>query len=84
MADTLFGLRIGDYLIWKGIKPESPDGSSKMIGRVMKIHENRLGKEVREKLGISIKGEPSAVIELENGVLTDLDSETDFERVEVQ
>jgi hypothetical protein len=31
-----------------------------------------------------MRGEPYAVIELENGVLTDLDSDTEFERVEVQ
>ena len=80
MTDSIFGLKVGDYILWKG--PDSD--SAEMIGKVVKIHENKLGKQVREKLGIPISGEPYAVVELENGVLTDLDSETEFERVEVQ
>ncbi|HUV12070.1 MAG TPA: hypothetical protein VMY18_00435 [Acidobacteriota bacterium] len=80
MADSVFGLKIGDYILWKG-----PDtDSAELIGKVARIHQNRLGKQVKKTLGIPISGEPYAVIELENGVLTDLDSETDFERVEVQ
>jgi len=84
MVDSVLGLKVGDYLLWKGPYSDSAENFPQMIGKVVRIHENRLGKEVREKLGIPIKGEPYAVIELENGVLTDLESETNFEKVEVQ
>ena len=79
MTNSILGLKVGDYILWKG--PDSD--SSELIGKVVRIHQNRLGKEVKEKLGIPISSEPYAVIELENGILTDLDGEGEFERVEV-
>ena len=79
MADSVLGLKAGDYVLWKG----PVEDSAEMIGKVIRIHQNRLGKQVREKLGIPTKGEPYAVIELENGVLTDLDSEAEFERIQL-
>jgi hypothetical protein len=83
MAASVFGLIIGEHVLWKGPDSDSAEGYPELIGKVVKIHENRLGKEVREKLGIPIKGGPYAVVELENGVLTDLDSEADFERTQL-
>jgi len=47
MTDSILGLKVGDYILWKG--PTSD--SAEMIGKVVSIHENQLGKEVREKLG---------------------------------
>ena len=80
MPHSIHGLKVGDYVLWKG--PESD--SSELIGKVVRIHQNKLGRDFREKLGIPVSGEPYAVVESENGVLTALDAETDFERVEVQ
>ena len=51
------GLKVGDYILWRG--PISD--SAEMIGKVVRIHENQLGKQVREKLGIPIKAAPSHI-----------------------
>ena len=79
MTNSIFGLKVGDYVLWKGPGLDSAE----MVGKVVRIHENQVRKQVKERLGIPISGEPYAVIELENGVLTALDCETDFERIQL-
>jgi hypothetical protein len=58
MPHSILGLKVGDYILWKRPDSDSADTSPQLIGKVVRIHENRLGKEVREKLGIPISGEP--------------------------
>ncbi len=66
MADSVLGLKVGDYILWRGPDSDSAEKLPPMIGKVVRIHKNKLGKEVKEKLGVPISGEPYAVIQLEN------------------
>ena len=54
MPDSILDLKAEDHLLGEGPDSDSPE----MIGKVVRIHESRLGREVKEKLGIPIKGEP--------------------------
>ena len=41
-------------MLWKGTDSDPADTSPQLIGKVIRIHENRLVKEVKKKLGFGL------------------------------